>query len=452
MVSAMTQKKKTTPKTKSSPKKSSVRHTRAIGRNRSKRLLTIPPAQEIEDHLKKILPPVAEAQQSAYEKAKMRNRVLNLNVMVILVVAMIWQQVGSGPSEMARLLQMGSVLWLPALQVSQQAISLRLACFPASMFLGMLQALLVVLHERWQSRQRPLPKEVAWVAALYSRILIVDGSTLDVLIRKIGLLRGGAVAPLAGKMMGMLDLVSHLPVKIWFNASPTISDQKFWPEILAALPKNALLLFDKGFIDFSRFVELTLAKVFFVTRAKTNMAYQVAFAFVKTATVHDLLIWVGDGNTHQQLRLIEVLYQGKWYRYLTNELDTTRLPWQYVVAIYWQRWRIEDAYAIVKELLGLAYFWNGGQNGVELQVWAVWMVYSVLLDLSDTVAEALCRPLAEISIEMVFRGLAYFAQARSKGETSSWIDFLVSHAKPFGLIKRRRKKPALQLLTTAANP
>jgi hypothetical protein len=39
-----------------------------------------------------------------------------------------------------------------------------------------------------------------------------------------------------------------------------------------------------------------------------------------------------------------------------------------VVALYWQRWRIEDAFNIVKRLLGLAYFWTGSINGVQVQV------------------------------------------------------------------------------------
>ena len=34
-----------------------------------------------------------------------------------------------------------------------------------------------------------------------------------------------------------------------------------------------------------------------------------------------------------------------------------------------QHWQIEDAYAIVKRLLGLAYFWCGAQNAVGLQLW-----------------------------------------------------------------------------------
>jgi hypothetical protein len=56
-----------------------------------------------------------------------------------------------------------------------------------------------------------------------------------------------------------------------------------------------------------------------------------------------LVIWIGQGEDRQLVRLIAVLYRGKWYRYLTNELDPERLPTEYVVALYAQRWRIEDA-------------------------------------------------------------------------------------------------------------
>jgi hypothetical protein len=436
---------------KTSKKRSSIRHTRAIRRNRSKRVLTIPPAQEVEDHLRKLIVPVAEAQQEEYKKLGRRNRLLNLSVMTAIVITLVWQQVGSGPSEIARLLPMGSVLWAPILHVSQQAISLRLSDFPASLFLGMLNTLLSVLHLRWQARQRPLPPEIARAVEQYRQVLLVDGSTLDVLLRKIGLLCDLLVPPLAGKMMGMLDLASRLPVKIWFNPDPKVHDQTFWDDIQTALPKGALLLFDKGFICYHRFVKLTLGDIFFITRAKNNLKYQRVQAIVRTATVHDYLIWIGEGDTRQQLRLIEVLYRGKWYRYLTNELDAERLSWKYVVALYWQRWRIEDAFLIVKELLGLSYFWSGAQNGVELQLWVTWMLYAVLLDLSDQLASALWRPLAEISIEMVFRGLGYFALAILKGETAKLIPFLVAHAEHLGLLKRQRKKPALMLLTEAAN-
>ncbi len=123
------------------------------------------------------------------------------------------------------------------------------------------------------------------------------------------------------------------------------------------------------------FLELTRSKVKFITRSKNNMSYSLDRALTKTAAVHDYVVWIGQGQTRQQIRLIEILYKGKWYRYLTNELDAEKLPTAYIVALYKQRWRVEDAFAIVKRLLGLAYFGSGAQNAVEMQIWATWILY-----------------------------------------------------------------------------
>lgn len=150
-------------------------------------------------------------------------------------------------------------------------------------------------------------------------------------------------------------------------------------------------------------------------------------------------MWIGPEDERQLVRLVEVLYGGKWSRYLSNELDAERLPTAYLVALYWQRWRIEDAYAIVKRLLGLAYFWCGAQNAVEMQVWVTWLLYVVLVDLTDAVAEALNQPFAAISIEMVYRSLYFFTQARARGETDNVIAYLTTHTKLLGIVKRKRK-------------
>ena len=126
-------------------------------------------------------------------------------------------------------------------------------------------------------------------------------------------------------------------------------------------------------------------------------------------------------------------------RYLTNELDDKKPPTAYVVALYWQRWRIEDAYSIVKRLLGLAYFWCGAQNAVEIQLWATWLLYVVLVDLTDAVAEALHLPFSAISMEMVYRSLYFFTNARHRGETEAVVAYLANEAKFFGILKRKRK-------------
>jgi len=240
---------------------------------------------------------------------------------------------------------------------------------------------------------------------------------------------------------------SHLPTQLWYEEDPHAHDQRFWPQILAALPTGALLIFDMGHINFTVLAALTLHKTRFITRAKSNLAYEFAYSIVQGPKVRDLVIWVGQGAERQPLRLVEVLYRDKWYRYLTNELDAERLPTAYVVALYWQRWRIEDAYGIVKRLLGLAYFWCGAQNAVQLQVWATWFLYIALVDLTDAVAEALNQPFAAISIEMVYRSLYFFTRARQRGESNDVVAYLAQEAKLLGIVKRKRKSAKPHPLT-----
>jgi hypothetical protein len=441
----------TSTATEKQPKKSSsVRHTRAIQRDRSKRPAALPPDEQIEARLSELIHPATLRQVAHFHQLGLRERVLTLPIMVALVVSMVWRQI-SGASELVRIVRRELVLWVPTLKVSQQAFSERLRTLPAELFLRVLLAVLPRLHTAWQQRQRPLPPEVAWARDHYTHVVVVDGSTLDALMRKVGLLRDALLYPLAGRMTALLDLCSRLPIQVWYERDSQAHDQRFWPRILTALQAGALLVFDLGYTNFAQFATLTSRGITFITRAKSNLAYTVERVLLRTSAVHDSLVWIGSGDTRQLVRLVEVLYRGKWYRYLTNELDIDRLPTAYVVALYWQRWRIEDAYAIVKRLLGLAYFYGGAQNAVEMQVWATWLLYAVLVDLTDAVAEALNQPFAAISMEMVYRSLYHFTQAYHRGEASDVVAFLAADAKLYGIIKRKRKTQRKSLLIELAH-
>ncbi|MDP2974644.1 MAG: IS4 family transposase [Anaerolineales bacterium] len=419
-------------------KASSVRHTRAIQRDRTKHSITTPSAEEIRERLTEIIHPATLEQVGYFHRLGLRERTLGLMVMVSFVLEMIWRQI-SGVCEMTRIIQTEAVLWASPKKVSQQALSLRLTTLPAQLFLNILLSILPLMQQRWAERKRPLPPEIAWAQERYSEVQVVDGSTLDALIRKIGLLKDLPQNPLAGRITGLLNLCSRLPSQIWYESDPKAHDQRFWPQVLAVLKANSLLIFDMGYINFVVFAQLTLAQVKFITRAKSNLVYVFERAIINTARVRDSLVWIGTEDTRQLVRLVEVLYRGKWYRYLSNELDTERLPTAYLVALYWQRWRIEDAYAIVKRLLGLAYFWCGAQNAVEMQVWATWLLYAVLVDLTDAVAEALNQPFAAISMEMVYRSLYFFTQAYNRGRAQDVVAYLAANTKLLGIVKRKRK-------------
>ena len=63
----------------------------------------------------------------------------------------------------------------------------------------------------------------------------------------------------------------------------------------------------------------------------------------------------------------------------------------------------------------------------------------VLIDLTDAVAAHLNLPFALISIEMVYRGLYFFAQAHQRGLANDLVAYLAQEAKFLGIIKRKRK-------------
>lgn len=429
---------------KPSRKSSTVRHTRAIQVDRSKRASGAPPDEQIEARLKELISPAIYAQMDAYRVMGLRHRLLTLPVMVAFVLSLIWRQIGS-VREAVRALETEGFLWVEAFKVSQQAVAQRLASFPPILFYQVLREVLPVMHARWLARQRPLPPVVAWARQHFSAVLVVDGSTLDALLKKTGLLRAADGKPLAGRMAALLELGSRLPRQAWFEEDSQAHDQRFWERIVTDVAAGALLIFDVGFLNFPIFDQLTRQGRFWLTRARSNTASQDVRVLTKTAQVHDRVVRLGmpKKQAKELVRLVEVLAHGRWYRYLTNVLDPAVLSAEQVVALYSQRWRIEEVFLVVKRLLGLAYLWVGSLNGIQTQVWATWVLYAVLVDLTDDIANTLQQPFDALSLEMVFRGLAHFTQAFHRGQATDPVSYLAAHANRLGLIKHKRKPPKL---------
>jgi hypothetical protein len=254
---------------------------------------------------------------------------------------------------------------------------------------------------------------------------------------------------LTGRLAAVLDIVSRLPRQIWYDEDEHAHDQRFWERVLAILEAGVLLLFDLGFLNYPLFDQLTECGVYLLTRVKQNTSYQVERVLQRAATVHDQIIRLGsskDSSCTHPMRLIEILHQGTWYRYLTNVVDPQQLAAEYAMALYWQGWRVEDAFNVVKRLLGLAYVWVGSINGILVQVWATWLLYAVLVDLTGAVVESLNRPFSALSMEMVFRGLYHFTQAHHRGETDDPVSYLAAKAKDQGILKRKRRHSPDDLL------
>lgn len=388
--------------------------------------------EEIASQISALLTPAITSQENYYRQLGLRGRILNLPLMVAAVLTLLWREV-AGVTELTRMLARSGFLWCRPTTVSQQAMSQRFLSFPATLFEGVFKNLLPSLRTTWHQRnQRPLPESIQFALRKFSRIWIVDSSTLEALFCKLKSLEDIPKGQLAGKMATVIDLMTRLPVDIWFLENPRASDVKIEENILQIVPANTLLLLDRGFYHFSFWLKLIERDIHLITRLKKGAAVQVQQVFTKSYDLKDSLIRLGSGTAKTPfitLRLIEVRSGKTWHSYLTSVLEPQVLPPYVVADLYRRRWRIEEAFNSVKRLLGLSYLWTGSLNGIQLQIWGTWIFYSILVDLGDAVADRLSLPIDSISLEMIYRGLYHFYVSRQQGKATDPIEYFAFQVK-----------------------
>jgi|GEM_PF-3870514 hypothetical protein len=84
---------------------------------------------------------------------------------------------------------------------------------------------------------------------------------------------------IAGKIFTVIDLVTRLPVEVWFHTNPSVSETKFETALLNLLPAKTLILLDRGFYHFQFLEQLINQQVDFITRLKAKASIQVLKIF-----------------------------------------------------------------------------------------------------------------------------------------------------------------------------
>ena len=185
----------------------------------------------IASQLSALLTPAITSQENYYRQLGLRGRILNLPLMVAAVLTLLWRDV-AGVTELTRMLAREGFLWCRPTTVTQQAMSQRFLSFPATLFEGVFKNLLSSLRTAWYNRnQRPLPESIQFALTKFSRIWIIDSSTLEALFGKLKSLEDIPRGQLAGKMATVIDLMTRLPVEIWFLENPRASDVKLEEKI-----------------------------------------------------------------------------------------------------------------------------------------------------------------------------------------------------------------------------
>jgi Transposase DDE domain len=363
----------------------------------------------------------------------MRDRILNLPFMVAAVLTLLWRDVAS-VREMTRMLGREGFLWCFPTQVTQQAISQRFLTWTAELFERVFKELLPEFRKRWLGRtKRPLPDSIQFASGKFERIWAREmAQHCPPFFRKLNSLEDVPIGKLAGKMGVVIDLITRLPVAIWFRENSKASDVNFESDILNIIKSKTLILLDRGFYYFRFWQQLEIKQI-----------------FTDSYSIRDRLVRMGSGTQktpYITVRLVEIRSGKAWHSYLTSVIDPLVLPPYVVADLYGRRWRIEEAFNTVKRLLGLSYLWTGSINGIQLQLWGTWLFYAVLVDLGDAVADELALPFDRISLEMTYRGLYHFYVAHQKGlATDPVLYFAAKENQDLGIVKTVRK-PNVKLI------
>ena len=312
-------------------------------------------SEVIAAQLEALVTPAITAQENYYRQLGLRDRILNLPSRVAALLTLLWRDV-AGVRELTRILSREGFLWCSPKQVSQQAVSQRFLTFPEELFERVFKELLPHLRQVWHQRtRRPQPESVQFARSQFEQIWIADSSTLEALFRKLKSLADIPKGQLAGKMAVVIDLITRLPIEIRFEENPRASDTTFESLILALVQPKTLVLLDRGFYHFRFWHQLREKGVDFITRLKKRASIQVEEVFIDNYGLRDRRVRLGSGTKKTPfitLRLIEVRSGKTWHSYLTSVLDPRVLPPYVVADLYRRRWRIEEAFHVVKRLLG----------------------------------------------------------------------------------------------------
>jgi len=143
------------------------------------------------------------------------------------------------------------------------------------------------------------------------------------------------------------------------------------------LPANSIVVFDMGYYDFSWWNKLDSMGIWFVTRAKDNLAYEVIKDFDVSqernpGVISDQNIRLIGPSSREQykgiLRRVEYWDEenGNLLVLLTNNRSWTAST---VADIYKERWGIETFFKTIKQNLRIKSFVGTSENAVQIQIW-----------------------------------------------------------------------------------
>lgn len=189
----------------------------------------------------------------------------------------------------------------------------------------------------------------------------------------------------AAKLHLQLNLQTFLPTFAVIEEA-CHHDSRRMGALCASLKDGEIAVFDKAYVHFEHLFELTTRGVFWVTRAKDNMACRVCRKRQRKLEgniLSDEEITLKSPKSREQypqrLRRIEaeVEVDGKTVvmTFITNNLEWAPSS---VCELYGARWAIEVFFKQIKQTLKVCDFLGYSKHAIRWQLWAALLLYVLL--------------------------------------------------------------------------
>lgn len=248
-------------------------------------------------------------------------------------------------------------------------------------------AVFEAIYKRLLTRYLPLIPDSRMRHQFGHRVFLIDSTTISLFH---ALLKGAGRIPASGRQKGgikvhtLLNPDEQVPRLVWISEAAT-NDITFLDQL--DFEPDAIYVFDKGYVDYKRYEQLTAQGVFFVTRLKENAAFNTVAERAldeetDAAVLKDEDIELPIRRNGKVVRWVPLRRVAYWeergertFEFLTNlpHIDAAQ-----IALLYKERWQIELLFKQLKQNFPLKYFLGDNSNAMEIQIWCT-LITNLLL-------------------------------------------------------------------------
>jgi hypothetical protein len=320
----------------------------------------------------------------------------------------------------------------------QRCQTLRPAFF-AEVFRRFTAAMLAAVPPRYAT-------DLAPVRDRFAGLVVIDGSRLAAIARRLKLLWDERAVVLPGCLLAIYDVGHGVCRTLAFEADAAASELRRATKVLATLAPDTLVLADRLYCTGVFFAALEAQQCWGVIRRNRQWRLHKIRRLSKRrrwgGCLEDWLVQAGTGPTAHTLRYVRWRDRGTAYEVLTNVLSPERLAAVEALALYPYRWGVERMLFDLKTVLNLNRLYAANPNAVAMQVYAAAILYNGLRVAQSEGAAQVGVPPEDISPAKFFPKVAAAAFLAALAER--WERTLRSIGRRHPHLRRRRPRTSLE--------